>query len=44
MVLQSLTIRSVPPPVFHADHPFVYAIRDTETDAILFIGRVVDPR
>ena len=25
------------------DHPFVFLIRDIETDAILFLGRVVDP-
>jgi serpin B len=30
-------------PVFRADHPFVYVIRDTKTGAILFIGRVLDP-
>ena len=32
------------PTVFHADHPFMYLIRDTNTGAILFIGRVVDPQ
>ena len=32
------------PVVFHADHPFLYLIRETATGAILFIGRVVDPR
>jgi serpin B len=30
-------------PVFRADHPFIYAIRDTETDAVLFVGRLADP-
>ena len=33
-----------PPIPFHADHPFLYFIRDRKTDAILFIGRVVAPR
>jgi serpin B len=29
---------------FAIDRPFVFIIRDTDTGAILFIGRVVDPR
>lgn len=32
-----------PVPVFRADHPFVFAIRDTQADTTLFLGRVVDP-
>jgi serpin B len=32
-----------PPVEFRADHPFVYAIRDTKTRMILFLGHVVDP-
>lgn len=33
-----------PRPVeFRADHPFVYVIRDTRTNLVLFVGRVVDP-
>jgi serpin B len=35
---------SEPPPSFVADHPFVYLIRDLSTGAILFVGRVADPR
>ena len=31
------------PEIFRADHPFVFIIRNRETGAILFIGRVVDP-
>jgi serpin B len=27
----------------HADRPFLFALRDRETGAILFLGRVVDP-
>jgi len=32
-----------PVPVFRADHPFIFIIRDDETGAILFMGRVVNP-
>jgi len=32
-----------PPVEFHADHPFLFGIRDELTGAILFIGRVSDP-
>ena len=28
---------------FRLDHPFFFALRDLETGAILFAGRVVDP-
>ena len=32
-----------PVPVFRADHPFLFAIRDRKSGAILFLGRVADP-
>ncbi len=32
-----------PPPVFRADRPFVFMIRDNVSQSILFIGRVVNP-
>ena len=31
------------PPMFEANRPFLYLIRENETGAILFIGRVTDP-
>jgi serine protease inhibitor len=32
-----------PPPIFRADHPFVFFIRDMKSNSILFMGRVMDP-
>tara|TARA_R110002073_G_scaffold177151_5_gene335043 strand:+ start:12156 stop:13487 length:1332 start_codon:yes stop_codon:yes gene_type:complete len=32
------------PPTFLADHPFLFTIEDSKSGAILFVGRVVDPR
>ena len=33
-----------PPVEIRADHPFLYVIRDADTGAVLFVGRVLDPR
>jgi serpin B len=43
-VVMGLTAVREEPPVFRADHPFVFAIRHNPTGAILFLGRVVDPK
>ena len=32
-----------PPPTFRADHPFFFVLRDKQSGAILFLGRVVAP-
>ncbi len=39
----SLVAMQRPKPVFRADHPFAFFIRDTESGAILFAGRVMKP-
>jgi serpin B len=31
------------PVVFRADHPFLFFVRDTQTGAMLFVGRLADP-
>jgi serpin B len=33
-----------PPVVFRADHPFLFMIRDVRSGAVLFLGRMEDPR
>jgi len=42
-----MTLRSAPierpAPVFRADHPFLFLIRDNASGSILFLGRIVDP-
>jgi len=42
-VVASLRSPSPPPPVFRADHPFVFLIRDKTTGSLLFLGRMKQP-
>jgi serpin B len=41
----SIIATSMPPPplVLNIDHPFLYIIRETTTNSILFMGKVADP-
>jgi len=45
MAMRSLSVRMPEPAVvFRADHPFLFVIRDTGSEAILFIGRLINPK
>lgn len=43
VVMLRAVAQAAPPPVFRADHPFLFLIRDRNTGSILFIGRVMNP-
>jgi serpin B len=39
----ALTSVPAPPKTFHADRPFLFLVRDRETGAVLFLGRIANP-
>jgi serpin B len=43
VVMKRAVASAAPTPVFRADHPFVFVIRDRNTGSILFLGRVMNP-
>jgi serpin B len=42
-VAMRLTAAPAPPPLFQADHPFIFLIRHKPSGSILFLGRVTQP-
>ena len=44
IIMKGTAMRMDEPPVFRADHPFVFLIRDTRSGCILFVGRVENPK
>jgi len=41
--VMGVTSVPAPPPVFRADHPFMFMIREVKTGSVLFMGRLVTP-
>jgi serpin B len=43
-VVVGITAMPAPPIVFRADHPFIFLIRHRKSGAILFLGRMSNPK
>jgi serpin B len=44
IAMRPMAARADPGVIFHADHPFVFLIRDTRSGVILFAGRLTNPK
>ena len=42
-VVMKMTAMPTPPPVFRADRPFVFMVKDNTSNSVLFIGRLTNP-
>ena len=42
--IAKITSIGEPPPIFKADHPFIFIIRDNHSGSILFLGRMINPQ
>ena len=44
VAMRAMSLNPVEPVIFRADHPFLFLIRDETTGAILFMGRMTEPK
>ena len=44
MIMETLSVHVDPPLTLTIDRPFVFLIRDDATGALLFMGRMVNPK
>jgi serpin B len=43
VIIGTTSVDTNPVPLFRADHPFLFGIRDAHTGSLLFLGRMTDP-